>query len=425
MGLSERRASRLLLVSTLAPSSRVPLLEAFAERHRVWMLTGGVGRPSSPSWEGAYLEGHTAVDTRDAAAVIEAARVLHAREPLAGVVCCDETRLVSAARVAEALGLPGSPPEAVAACRDKYRTRAALAARGVSRVRCLSVRSADEARRAAAEIGYPVVVKPRDQCNSHGVTRVDDPAAIAEAYARAAHAPWAEMAHEQPDAVLVEEYLDGPEISVDAVAYQGRARVAVVARKETGFAPSFEETGHLVDAADPLLEDERLAEVVEGALGAVGYHTGAAHIELRITDYGYKIVEINARIGGGLIPLLGRLATGVDVHRAVVDVACGRPPVLERTRSGAAAIRFAYPEHDLVVREVRIDRGLLPAGIERAQALAEPGQSMRLPPRGVAWQSRLAQFVAVAGDAASCSVLLDSAVKALTVVAEPSSPAEP
>lgn len=419
MGLTGGRGPRILLVSILAPSSRVPLLEALAERHRVWMVTGGVGRPDAPGWELPYLEGYTTMDTQDAAAVTAAALALQEREPLAGVVCCDETRLVAAARVARALGLPGSAPEAVAACRDKYRTRSALAAHGVSPVACVSVRSADEAARAAARIGYPVVVKPRDQSCSHGVTKVDAPSGVAEAYERAAYAPWSEMAHEHPDAVLVEEYLDGPEISVDAVVDGGKAHVAVVARKETGFAPSFEETGHLVDAADPLLDDGDLADVVDRALAAVGYRTGVAHMELRITDSGYKVVEINARPGGGLIPLLGRLATGVDVHRAAVDLACGRPPRLERTAAKAAGIRFAYPDRDLTVREVRIDRARLPEGLERAQVLAEAGQAMRLPPRGVAWQSRLAQFVAVAEDAQSCAALLDAAAATVTVVAEP------
>src|SRR5689334_5975291 len=116
----------LLVVSTLVRSTREAFLQAVRGRYRVWLLTGGRGRPSAPSWETPYLDGHTPVDTQDVAATVRAAKELNAVHPVAGVICCDETRLVVAAHVAVALGLPTSPPEAVARCRDKHLTRRAL-----------------------------------------------------------------------------------------------------------------------------------------------------------------------------------------------------------------------------------------------------------------------------------------------------------
>ena len=406
----------LVVVSSLGASSREPFFQSVAPHYRVWLFLGGPGRTSQPTWELPYIAGYTVVNTQDSAAMVAEARVLAIHERIDGVVCFDEARIEATAELATALGLPTSGVQAVTRCRDKWQTRQALDAAGVPQAASVPVRSLAEAREAAERIGYPVVLKPRAMAASFGVTRVDASWQLAPSYrhARDVTLPEANVAFE--DGVLVEEYLDGPEISVDCACFDGRVVAVTIARKQTGFAPSFEETGHVVDAAEPLLHDAELADVLTRAHRALGFHTGTTHAELRLTGDGFKVVEVNARLGGDLIPYLGQLASGTDLSLVAAAIACGRTPDLGRPLNRVAAIRFYYPEEDVTVADVSFDEGLLPFEIERAVPLADPGQHVVLPPRGSAWECRLAQVVAVADSAAECKAALDAAAKALVVV---------
>lgn len=404
----------LILVSSLSRTSREHFLESVAPRYRVWLFLGGAGRASEPSWESPYLVGHTVLDTLDAEAMTAEARRLAAAGPVRGVVCYDEARILATARMAEALGLPTSPPSAIETCRDKHLTRQALATAGVPQAQSVAVRSLAEGHAAAERIGYPVVFKPRNLAAGFGVRRADGPDELASAYAHARSVSLPEAPERFTHDVLVEEYLDGPEISVDSACFDARVVPLAVAHKVNGLPPSFEETGHRVDGADPLLDDPEFADLVDRAHRAVGFHTGMTHLELRRTAAGMKVVELNARLGGDLVPYLGQLATGVDLSLAAAAIACGQPPDLHRAAPRVAGIRFCYPEGDLTVGRVRIDEALLPPGVERAEALAEPGDQLRLPPRGSAWECRAAQVVAVADTVAGCETTLDAAVTAVT-----------
>ncbi|NUR30094.1 MAG: ATP-grasp domain-containing protein, partial [Catenulispora sp.] len=324
-------------------------------------------------------------------------------------------RIIATAALAEGLGLPTAPAEAVGRCRDKPGPRPALDAAGVPQARSLAVGSAEDALAAAAGLGYPVVVKPRSLAASFGVVRVDRAEEMAGAFAAAAGIVLPEEKTRYAEPVLVEEYLDGPEISVESACFGGQVAVLAVARKQLGFAPAFEEVGHVVAADDPLLVDPELAELVAAAHRAVGYHTGVTHTELRRTASGLQVFEINARLAGGHIPLLGLLARGVDVNRIAADVACGREPDLAGSVNRVAAIRFFYPEQDGVLARVVVDEDALPAEIEQARVLMAPMTDVKLPPRGVAWLSRVAHAIAVADTADECRAALDAAEKAITM----------
>jgi len=400
----------LVVVSSLS-RSREYFFRSVSPHYRLWLLQGGAGRTDEVSWELPYLVGHTVVDTLDADAMTAAVRAIPG--PVAGILSYDEARIAATAVVAERFGLPTSPPAAVLRCRDKWLTRQALAAAGVPQAASVAVGSQDEAVAAAARIGYPVVLKPRNLAASFGVSRADDEAGLPAAYAQARGVSLPEAPERFEQDVLVEEYLDGPEISVDAVVAGGLVEPLVVAHKQTGYPPSFEETGHLVDAADPLLTDPRLAAVLTAAHAAVGYTTGTTHTELRRTAAGFKVIEINGRLGGDMIPLLGLLAGGPDPDLVAAAVACGQPPETARGGARVAGIRFYYPDEDVTVGTLELDEQLLPPQAYEAVLLTGPGERVLLPPRGSAWESRLAHVIAVADTTDELRGALEDAAKAI------------
>jgi biotin carboxylase len=397
---------RLLLVGTGSRVYREYLLASLARDHDVWLFS-----ERALGWESPYVVGHTTVDTADADAMVGRARTVAPD----GILTWDDPRVVQTARLARALGLPGCAPEAALRCRDKHATRAALHAAGVPQAASALVTSLAQARAAAEAIGYPLVLKARALAASIGVVLVDGPDQLAARF-RIAHGATAPGATEIPPGdVLVEEYLDGPEVSVDAAWSGGGMAVAFVARKQIGYPPYFEEVGHLVDGADPLLSDDRLRDVLAAAHAAVGFDTGWTHAEMRLTPDGPKIVEINARMGGDRIPHVAELATGIEAAPAAAAVACGRDPNLAPTMARAAAIRFCYPERDAVARAVRVDRDALPPTAVCAEPIAAPGQELRLPPAGHV-TSRYAFVTVVADTAARCAADLDAAAAAVSLV---------
>lgn len=402
----------LVVVSSLS-RSREYFFRSVSPHYRIWLFQGGAGRTDEVGWELPYLVGHTVVDTLDADAMTEAARAVPDR--IAGILSYDEARIAATAVVAERLGLPTSPPDAVLRCRDKWLTRQALAPAGVPQAASVAVADRAGALAAAGRIGFPVVLKPRNLAASFGVSRADSADDLAAAYDRARGVSLPEAPERFEQDVLVEEFLDGPEISVDAVVTGGRVVPLVVAHKETGYPPSFEETGHTVDAADPLLSDEELRDVLDAAHAAVGYTTGTTHTELRRTAAGLKVIEINGRLGGDMIPLLGRLAGGPDLNLVAAAVACGQRPDTARSGAAVAGIRFYYPDTDVTVARLEIDTSVLPEQVYEAVPLTGPGERVLLPPRGSAWESRLAHVIAVADTLEQLTAVLTDAGKAISL----------
>lgn len=392
---------RLIVVGTGGRPYREYALEALTARYEIGLLVS-----EAPSWQLAYTSATAVVNVEDPSAIVDATRTLAGDVDRFGLLTWDETLLAASAAAAEQMGVPHMSPEAVASCRDKYRTREALADAGIGAVRHRLVRTAAEAVAAGEEFGYPVVLKPRALAGSVGVVRADAPTDVERFFAMTAGARFATLP--AGEGVLVEEYLDGPEISIDSVACDGEVRCVHIARKRLGFPPFFEEVGHLV--ADCTLDDwyRPARDLVEAAHHALRVVTGVTHAEVRLTAAGPRLVELNGRLGGDLIPLLGRLSTGIDLVVAAAEIALGRRPDLTPTHRRTAEVRFLYPPHDCVVNSVDVSDAATTPGIERAVALTEPGATLLLPPRAVI--PRLAALIAVSDGERECGEALDQAV---------------
>lgn len=408
----------LLLIGSGWRPYREYLLRGLARRATLWLIDE---KPAD--WQDPYIIGSSVVAALDEEravpdreGLVEAALKVAAEHEVLGVVTYDELLVTAAAHVAEALGVRGLTVAGAENCRDKSRTRALLTAAGLPQPRYALVHGLAEAAEAAERIGYPVVAKPRGMGASVGVVRAERPADFADAFGITERARHAGPPSYQ-DGVLIEELIDGPEISVDGAVADGVYRPFCLARKHLGAPPYFEEIGHVVDGADPLLADPRLLRVLGDAHRALGLPDGVTHTELRLTDRGPVIIEVNARLGGDLIPYLGLLATGVDPGRIAAEVAIGVPPSLQPTEHACAGIRFLYPPEDCRVIEVALPEAGAVPGLREARAIAEPGAVVRLPPN--AHLGRHALVLAVADTPARCQDVLDRSAALVQLRYEP------
>lgn len=352
-----------------------------------------------PTWEKPYVSAYACVDLQDPGHVAEAAAAL---DPV-GILTYDERLVESTARVAAALGLRGPSVAAIACCKDKSALRGRLAAAGLSPVGFGVAHDVEEAVAHAERIGWPVVLKPRALSGSIGVVRVDDARALRERFAEAAEAR-AGMLRSAYPGVLVEEYLDGPEFSVDAVSQNGHTVPVVTAEKILGAAPHFEEVGHIVPAGTTPGLSAAL-DLVSRAHRAAGLDDVVTHTEFRLTSAGPRIVELNTRLGGDLIPYLGALALGADLPGCAVDVAMGRPADTATPQRGAAAVTMLYPDVDMEIESVGLALDPAPEWLDLFAVLARRGEVLRLPPRG--FLSRLAVAVVRGADRDECLKRLD------------------
>ncbi|GGO28150.1 ATP-grasp domain-containing protein [Microbispora bryophytorum] len=296
-----------------------------------------------------------------------------------------EESMLATYRIAEDLGKAVNPARSIELLNDKLQLRRLLAEHDLSPVRFAHAARWQDVPALLGGFDLPVVVKPTELAGSRGVYLLSEPGQVAE---------WGALldSYGYGGPVLVEEYLRGPEYSVESISDHGRHQVVGVTRKVLGPPPLFVEAGHVHPAqAGP--DTAAMAELTIEMLRLTGYRTGPAHTEIIWTAAGPRIVESQARLGGDQIPRLVQLATGLDIERAVFRILDGRSPGTVERRAVAHISYFS-----LTPGEVRAV-----SGVEEARALDfvdmlefpfRPGDRI---PETVDWRTRHG-FVVVTGE---------------------------
>jgi cysteine synthase A len=196
----------------------------------------------------------------------------------------------------------------------------------------------------------------------------------------------------------------------------GEATCVGVTQRTVSPLPHFVETGHLFPAAVDKALSEEIAETARQALKAVGFQRGPAHVELKVTGSGPVVIEINARLAGGMIPELIRPATGVDLLDQQIRAASGRPLRLAADRSRHAGIRFLIaPAAGRLAEVTGVEEASRVAGVERVTVTGVPGRTVR--PAQDAYD-RLGHVIAVGDSPEAVLGALDEAMAAVRIVVE-------
>ncbi|MCZ2526887.1 ATP-grasp domain-containing protein [Streptomyces sp. NPDC059506] len=228
-----------------------------------------------------------------------------------------EPHVLAAAMVQHRLGLPGPGLDAAVVSRNKALQRAEFGRTGLPQPAHRHTRRLSESTGWALE-RLPVVVKPVSSQGSQGVERIGTPDDWADAVAR----------RDAEGPLLVEQYVEGREYSVEALVHRGRVLFTNLTRKETTGPPHFvellHEAGHGADR--PVLR-KAADELCRGVVAALGMVTGVAHLEFRaVADDEPVIMEVAVRTPGDHIMELVARAHGFDVFGACLRLALGEEP---------------------------------------------------------------------------------------------------
>lgn len=265
------------------------------------------------------------------------------------------------ASVAQQLGLPGLAPDVAVRATNKWRRYQCLESHGVPCPKFALVHSIEEAQGVAAEFGYPVVLKPLESAGARGVRKVNTVGELDTAFRCA-------LEFSSEPSVLVEEFLQGWEISTESVIVDGCIVTTGFADRnyisKERFAPYFIEDGHTIPSVLPHDQQARVVKVVEQAIRSLDIHWGVAKGDVILGDSGPVIFEMAPRTSGGrfcadMVPL----ATGINILPFLISMAVGvevsEGELSPKFRRGAAQ-RFIFPDPGEIVgiHGVETARGL-------------------------------------------------------------------
>ncbi|MFI5557869.1 pyridoxal-phosphate dependent enzyme [Amycolatopsis japonica] len=352
-------------------------------------------------------------DTGDVEGLTAAVRAHFDPDEVGGVTTTSEFYLETAASVAESLGLPGNPPAAVHACRHKPATRRLLADAGLPQPISVSVTRAAEVPEAVVATGLPCVVKPASDSASTGVLLCTSDEQVREHVAKLLMVTHNVRGQSVPPEVLIEEFVQGPEFSVETIFAEGALQMSGITRKSLSPPPSFVELRHTFPASLDEATSREIEKVVRTAVEAIGLRHGACHTELRLTTAGPTIIEINARLAGGMIPELVRLAGGPDLLTQQLRAAAGMAVELPQGPLSPTGISFVTsPEEGRLASLDGVEEARRLAGVAEVRILREPGDKVR--PATDAYD-RIGYVIASADSAERLDESLDSALDRITV----------
>lgn len=275
------------------------------------------------------------IDTLDKEATLEAA----IKYKIDGILTTSDYPVRTVAYVCENMGLFGLNKQAAEIATDKYLMRKCLCQHGIDCPKFYKIRNINELTSLKNKVELPLVVKPVDSSASRGVVKIDHFNDLENAYKEA-------LAYSKKGDVIIEDFIRGPEYSVESLTQNGKTYIIAITEKTTSGYPYFVETRHIIPANISDEHINKIHDVVKKCIQAIGLNNSASHTELKLTPTGPMIIEIGARLGGDYITSdLLPLATGVDMLDNIIRLSLGERINCMQTHQMYSAIQFVTAEN--------------------------------------------------------------------------------
>ncbi len=251
------------------------------------------------------------------------------------VTAATDKPLVMMARIAKALSLPFYSVETAVWSTDKYQMKARFIEGGVPCAQGRLIHNADEAK----DLAFPIICKPRDNSGSRGVKLCRSLQELQECIDEA-------LQYSHLDTVLVEEYLEGREFSIESLHYGGKSEVIQFTEKKTTEFPYNVELGHKQPANLTESQQAEIREIISKIASCLNFENCASHTELKVNDRGIFVIETSPRLGGDYITsTLTPLSTGINLEDQLLHIAMGESvnTTTGRVNKSSAVCFFSFP----------------------------------------------------------------------------------
>jgi biotin carboxylase len=302
--------------------------------------------------------------------LLDVSEAIHRTRPFDAVVSFQEQGVMTAALIGQKLGIGANPLRPVTLTRDKGKMRAHMVEQGIPSIPFVIAHSAQEAIDFAEKEGWPIILKPVFGSGSqqiHKLSRADE----------VPHA-FEQIRTHYPDAFpIAEQFMTGPEVSIEAISWDGKHSVLAVTDKITTGAPYFVETGHNMPSALPADTIDAIKSLTARFLDSIGHVHGPSHTEVIVSPKGPIIVESHTRTGGDRIFEMVEHVYGIDMFAHTFKGFAGQFPEVKPKAPSGAAIRFiSLPEGKVTAIEGLADAKGLP-GVVRLELNLAVGDEIK------------------------------------------------
>lgn len=280
-----------------------------------------------------FADIYEVISTIDKEKVLESA----IKHKIDGILTIASDRpILTIAYVANVLGLNSVSEETALRATNKNEMRTVLKQNDVPIPHFLKVNKIEELLTHMKILKYPLIFKPEDNSGSRGITLVKkfNSNDLIEAFLYA-------KKNSYTGNVMIEEYMDGPEVSVESITIDNKTFIIAITDKKTTGSPHFVEMSHSQPSILDTTSQKKIIDVTIQTIKAINIVNGPSHTEIILTSNGPKVVEIGARLGGDNITShLVPLSTGVDMVKAVIDLALGNYPDINKKISRGSSIKY-------------------------------------------------------------------------------------
>lgn len=255
------------------------------------------------------------------------------------VTAATDKPLVMMARVAKELSLPFYSVETAEWSTDKFQMKQRFLEGGIPCAQGRLIHTADEAK----DLYFPVICKPRDNSGSRGVKLCRDLQELQECIDEA-------LQYSKLNTVLVEEFIEGREFSIEGLHYDGKSEVIQFTEKKTTEFPYNVELGHKQPANLTDEQRDAIREIVSKIGAALKFENCPSHTELKVNDRGIFVIETSPRLGGDYITsTLTPLSTGINLEDQLLHIALGEKvnTISGRVNKASGVCFFSYPKGEV------------------------------------------------------------------------------
>lgn len=258
------------------------------------------------------------------------------------VTAATDKPLVMMARIAAKYGFPFYTVETAQWSTDKFQMKQRFELGDVPHAKGRLVKSVDE----TDDMVYPVIVKPRDNSGSRGVKLCRTKEELEQSMAEA-------LEYSKLDSVLVEEFIEGPEYSIEGLHYDGKSEVIQFTEKKTTEFPYNVELGHIQPANISEENKQKIREIVAKIGKALKFENCPSHTELKINERGIFVIETSPRLGGDYITsTLTPLSTGVNVEDELLRISLGETIAPTPQLVQYSGVRFFAFEEGGIIKHI-------------------------------------------------------------------------